>query len=102
MVALDYGPGDVVIKQGDTEDQFFFVVCSGQYSVHVEDDPTAEGKFAALTGGADAPKFTYVAGGTFGELALKYGNARKATIRCDVGGTLWALARDDYLRLRPG
>ena len=84
MVALDFGPGDTVIYQGDDTDDRFFVVSSGEYSVFV-------------AGQGDSPKHTYQTGGCFGEIALRYGTSRKATVRCVVGGTLWALKRADYL-----
>lgn len=77
-------PGDVIIRQGDTEDTRFFIVSSGKYSVLVH-----------ATG--SAPVHTYrTVGDSFGELALRYSSPRKATVICDAGGVLWALTRDHF------
>ena len=95
MYAVDFGPGELVIRQGDAHDDRFYIVASGEYSVEIQGDSVAD-----LTPSSSTVKHTYRADGSFGELALRYGNARKASIRCDVHGTLWALARPDFLRMK--
>ena len=94
MFAVDFGPGELVIRQGDTNDDLFYIVASGEFSVVIDGDSVAD-----LSPHSPATvKHTYRAGSSFGELALRYGHARKASIRCDVHGTLWALARAEYLK----
>ena len=84
LVEVPCRPGDVIIRQGDAEDTRFFIVSSGEYSVLVH-----------ATG--SAPVHTYgTVGDSFGELALRYGSPRKATVICDAGGVLWALAREHF------
>lgn len=79
--------GEIVIRQGDAEDTCFYIVASGEYSVLV----VAKG---------DTPVHTYrTVGDSFGELALRYGSPRKATVRCDAGGVLWALERAQYQQI---
>ena len=87
LVEIRCHRGDILIRQGDAEDTRFYVVASGAYSVLVQ----AKG---------DTPVHTYRAvGDSFGELALRYGSPRKATVRCDEGGVLWALDRSQYQQL---
>ena len=81
MVPTDFTAGDIVIRQGDTEDDRFYVVASGEFSV-----VAASMAGAAASDASEAPLHVYKCGGSFGELALRYGNARKATIRCDARG----------------
>jgi CRP-like cAMP-binding protein len=117
MVALAYSDGDVVIRQGDSEDARFYVVASGEFSVrkgsgvkmagwnfegqNISRVSTDRSVVPSPSVKDDSPALSlYTVGGSFGELALRYGTARKATIQCDVAGTLWALERDSYLRIR--
>jgi len=88
MTAHDYGEGEVVIREGDTDDERFFIVSSGQWEATVH-----------ARGGE--PVATYTTGGSFGELALRYGSARKATVTCRINGTLWALDRSTFQTQRP-
>ena len=87
LVEVACAPGDVIIRQGDQDDTRFYMVASGEYSVLVQ-----------VKG--DTPVHTYRAvGDSFGELALRYGSARKATVRCEVGGVLWALEREQFQQI---
>lgn len=74
---------DIVIREGDTNDDLFYVMGSGEFSV--------------LKGERIEPVHVYTAAGdSFGELAFKYGRKRNATIRCEVAGCLWSLSRAQY------
>ena len=76
--------GDEIIRQGDVEDTCFYVVASGEYSVLVASK-------------GDAPVHVYrMPGDSFGELALRYGSPRKATVRCLAPGFLWSITRAQY------
>ena len=81
--------GQIVITEGDADDDLFFIVKSGEYSARVK------------SRGAERVA-TYAAGGSFGELALRYGTPRKATVVCDAAGVLWALDRSAFQQLRNG
>ena len=73
--------GDVIIQEGDTVANAFFVVESG----------TA---FATVTGAGRVKD--YGPGGSFGELALLYSCARAATVQCEKAGQAWALDRQTF------
>ena len=75
--------GADVITQGDSKDDQFYVVESGEYTVHLKQ-------------ARDAEVHRYAAGSTFGELALMYSCPRAATVRCAVPGQLWTLDRKAY------
>ena len=80
--------GDVIIQEGDTVANAFFVLETG----------TAY----AETGSAGRVKDYGVAGGdgkvnrSFGELALLYNCARAASIKCETAGQAWALDRQTF------
>lgn len=89
MVCHEFCVCDTVIREGDTEDDLFYIVRSGEYSASVK----ARG---------DEQVAKYAEGGTFGELALRYGSPRKATVVCGAAGVLWALDRATFQQCRPG
>ena len=74
--------GETVINQGDVGDKFY-VVDSGQFEVYI---------------GATCLR-SYVAGDSFGELALLYGAPRAATVVCGQTGLLYTLGRIDFRNL---
>jgi len=80
--------GENVIQQGDDGDNFY-VVESGQYSIYVKMDDSAEPKKVG----------SYDNKGSFGELALMYNMPRAATITADVEGSLWAMDRQTFRRI---
>lgn len=91
-----YNKGDVVIRQGDTGDDFF-VVETGDLSITVriaseEDDAnlTDESVNEVKVG------TNYQAGSSFGELALIYGSPRAATIKAEESCKLWRIKRGWY------
>ena len=82
MQEILVSPGEMVIQQED-EGSDFFVVQSGEYSV-------------LLKQVGEEPVHRYHSGGMFGELALLYNQPRAASIRCEVGGKLYALDRQTF------
>ncbi|RKP12987.1 cyclic nucleotide-binding-like protein, partial [Piptocephalis cylindrospora] len=81
--------GEVVIQQGGVGD-YFYIVETGALDVYV-----------SKAGPADrGVKVTdYVAGGSFGELALMYNAPRAATIVATADSVLWALDRVTFRRI---
>ncbi len=75
--------GRDVVTQGDTKGDSFYVVESGEFTVHLKQ-------------AKDAEVHRYYPGSTFGELALMYSCPRAATIRCAVEGLLWSIDRKTY------
>ncbi|RUO96769.1 cyclic nucleotide-binding-like protein [Jimgerdemannia flammicorona] len=73
--------GEMVIEQGGVGD-FFYVVESGSFDC-----------FISKNGGPSQKVTSYVAGGSFGELALMYNAPRAATIQATTDSVLWALDR---------
>jgi cAMP-dependent protein kinase regulator len=79
--------GDVVIKQGDDGD-YFYLVESGELDCK---------KFLNPDDTQETYLKTYVAGESFGELALLYNAPRAATITCkSKDSELWALDRKTF------
>ena len=76
---------EIVIKQGDEGDNFY-IIDSGEVSVYVNND--------LVTNISD--------GGSFGELALIYGQLRAATVKAKSDVKLWAIDRDTYRRILMG
>ncbi len=83
-----YGPGEVVVRQGDPGDRLY-VVKSGILEV------------LALT--SDSPEPVPIAylgtGEVLGELALLTGSPRSATVRCPQGAELFAVEKEVFLDL---
>ena len=83
MAAVEVTAGTDIITQGDKNGDLFYIVGSGEFSVHL-----------SQAGGKEVHR--YVAGSSFGELALMYNCPRAATVHCAVGGTLWCIDRKAY------
>lgn len=88
MQRVDYGAGDVVIKQGD-EGDFFYVIVKGKCLVTRETPLNKEGIRLAELGMGD----------TFGEEALISSAKRNATVSMLTAGTLMRLAKEDFQTL---
>jgi cAMP-dependent protein kinase regulator len=88
MYPLKFKTGDIVIKQGDSGNEFF-VATSGDYEVEKDE------------GSGPVRKGVIKAGGTFGELALMYNTPRAATIRAVGAGPheAWATDRTTFTRV---
>ena len=85
MFEKKVAPGEVIIEQGDTNADNFYIVDSGEFDCYV--NGVNDGK----------PVVHYVAGGGFGELALMYNAPRAATIKCcDAEATVWAVDRGTF------
>lgn len=76
---------ETVIKQGDEGDNFY-IIDSGEVAVYVNNE--------LVTNISD--------GGSFGELALIYGQLRAATVKARSDVKLWAIDRDTYRRILMG
>ena len=76
---------ETVIKQGDEGDNFY-IIDTGEVSVYVNNE--------LVTNISD--------GGSFGELALIYGQLRAATVKARSDVKLWAIDRDTYRRILMG
>lgn len=76
---------EIVIKQGDEGDNFY-IIDSGEVAVYVNNE--------LVTNISD--------GGSFGELALIYGQLRAATVKARSDVKLWAIDRDTYRRILMG
>jgi hypothetical protein len=72
--------GAVVIRQGDSGDEFFVIEAG-------EADVTGDGRFIR----------TLCAGDCFGEIALLRGTMRTSTVRARTPLTLYVIARGDFL-----
>ena len=82
MTQVSTKPGDMIIRQGEKGDNYY-VVDSGEYDVLLKQK-------------GDEPVHRYVGSGSFGELALLYQVPRASSVRCAVGGNLWALDRKTF------
>ena len=82
MREVQTSEGEYLIHEGD-KGEHFFVVRSGVYAVLLKEK-------------GDKPVFHYRAGGSFGELALLYNQPRKASIRCENAGVVYALDRGTF------
>lgn len=76
----------IIIQQGDDGDNFY-VIDSGTVGVLID----GAGEVGTITDG-----------GSFGELALIYGQPRAATIKAKTACRLWAIDRDTYRRILMG
>jgi CRP-like cAMP-binding protein len=85
---VEYGPGDVVVRQGDRGDRLF-VVKSGVLEV-----------VAAPTDGSEPVVIAYLGTGeVLGELALLTGSPRSATVRSPERAELFAVDKAVFLDL---
>jgi len=85
MFEVKVPTGHDIIKQGDEGDNFY-VVDSGHFEIFVNNKKVAEARD----------------GGSFGELALLYGEPRAATVRATVDSILWAVDRTSFRRIVMG
>ncbi|XP_067930787.1 cAMP-dependent protein kinase type II regulatory subunit-like [Watersipora subatra] len=83
MQKREVAAGEVIIKEGDEEAEYFYVIESGTYEIEIG------GKLVN----------TYEDTGSFGELALLYNTPRAATITAKTAGELWALDRQTFRRI---
>jgi len=79
-----------LIKEGDLNADYFYVVQEGSFDVYVsaEDDSGAVGESKVVS--------TVGKGGSFGELALLYFVPRAATVKAKEKGTVWIIDRTSF------
>jgi MFS family permease len=82
-------PGEVLIRQGDGADRFYYVV-SGRFAVSQRHE------------GGERPLRSMGPGEVFGEIGLLTAAPRTATVRAEEEGELLALDGADFLRLVGG
>ena len=89
LVRRAYGPGEVIINQGDTPDRFYIVI-----------DGQAEVWHEGLGGQSDEIDMRYP-GEYFGEVGLLQDRPRSATVRAPEDGRVEVLTmeRQDFLEL---
>ena len=85
LVAVEAGPGDVIIRQGDAGDRFY-VVAEGQAEVTIDGSPVTD----------------RTTGDYFGEIALLRDVPRIATVTARTRMKLHALDRDPFLEAVTG
>lgn len=85
MFPVVHCAGETIIKQGDEGDNFY-IIDSGEVAVYVNNELVT----------------TISDGGSFGELALIYGQLRAATVKAKTDVKLWAIDRDTYRRILMG
>lgn len=85
MFPVIHCAGEIIIKQGDEGDNFY-IIDSGEVAVYVNNEIVT----------------TISDGGSFGELALIYGQLRAATVKAKTDVKLWAIDRDTYRRILMG
>ena len=80
MEKVSFQPGDVIIKQGDTVANHYFILDTGNAEVIKNEDKI----------------LLYEAGAGFGELALMYHAPRAATVRATEACDVWRLGRETF------
>jgi hypothetical protein len=80
------GRGDVVVRQGETGDRSYYLICSGRFDVSVNGHPRRQ----------------LGDGGAFGEIALLRDVARTATVTAATEATLLVVPRADFLEAVTG
>merc|ERR1719215_687523 len=92
--------GTDIIKQGDFNGNYFYVVQDGTFEVFVEETSEGDGgvhsEEAALCQQEENSARTVTAGGSFGELALLYLAPRAATVRAKADSTVWVFDRGNF------
>ncbi len=76
-------PGDIIIKEGDEEGEYFYIIETGKVEFTINGNKVNSGE----------------SGSTFGELALMYNAPRAATVISVTQTILWALDRVTFRRI---
>jgi rhodanese-related sulfurtransferase len=85
MIPVNVEPGDEIIKQGETGEQYFLLE-SGEAEVWRTDPIIDEISMVAILG----------PGSVFGEEALLIEGNRNATVRMRTAGKIWTLYKNDF------
>eukprot|EP00930_Biecheleria_cincta_P088362 TRINITY_DN7758_c0_g3_i1.p1 TRINITY_DN7758_c0_g3~~TRINITY_DN7758_c0_g3_i1.p1 ORF type:complete len:802 (+),score=204.51 TRINITY_DN7758_c0_g3_i1:31-2406(+) len=90
----DIAAGNEIIKEGDLNADYFYIVQSGKFTISVQAGATqsADAAQAAASNsiGAAGP------GKSFGELALLYFAPRAATVKAEVASVVWVIDRKNF------
>jgi len=76
----------LLIKQGDQDAGYFYVVQDGEFDVIVAPEVGVKGKVVAVKR----------SGGSFGELALLYQAPRAATVKARINSEVWVIDRTHF------
>lgn len=85
--------GVELIKEGDDNADYFYIVQSGKFEVMVSQK---DKKGAEAVTEAPVSVGTIEAGGSFGELALLYFAPRAATVKALTASTVWVIDRQNF------
>eukprot|EP00929_Paragymnodinium_shiwhaense_P115331 TRINITY_DN840_c0_g3_i1.p1 TRINITY_DN840_c0_g3~~TRINITY_DN840_c0_g3_i1.p1 ORF type:complete len:823 (-),score=269.19 TRINITY_DN840_c0_g3_i1:285-2753(-) len=86
--------GTVLIKQGDMDANFFYIVADGSFEIFV---PQADASSAEEAVKREMSSVGSVSrGGSFGELALLYLVPRAATVEAKVDSVVWVIDRSNF------
>mmetsp|Transcript_25216 Transcript_25216/g.58021 ORF Transcript_25216/g.58021 Transcript_25216/m.58021 type:complete len:835 (-) Transcript_25216:63-2567(-) len=93
--------GRVLIRQGDPNADYFYIVQDGEFEVTVSQKDAKPLMRASVRVGGDAGmRMTIGAGGSFGELALLHGAPRAATVRACRDSLVWVVDRLSFKRVQ--
>jgi len=86
----DVAAGTEIVKEGDAQADFFYIVNSGEFEVSTTEDTTqsAECEKQILA--------NITTGGSFGELALLYLTPRAATVKATKASVVWVIDRRNF------
>lgn len=88
--------GKNIIKQGDDEADYFYVVKEGTFEITIDSNPL-DGKSAeTATQSVVEHVGTVSKGGSFGELALLYFAPRAATVKATTNAVVWVFDRTNF------
>jgi len=87
-------PGTEIIRQGDLDADYFYIVKSGNFEVFVAQDGNGKSAEQAASAVGNIP-----AGGSFGELALLYFAPRAATVKAQVASAVWVIDRNNFKKI---
>jgi cGMP-dependent protein kinase len=86
--------GVPVIKQGDADADYFYIVKEGSFAITIDNKDNEGGKSAGTMAAAGVG--TVKKGGSFGELALMYHAPRAATLTAKEDSELWVIDRKQF------
>eukprot|EP00434_Breviolum_minutum_P025816 symbB.v1.2.022821.t1/scaffold2042.1/size196763/4 len=84
--------GTKLIREGDLDADYFYIVQSGSFKVLVESKDSIEGRVAK-------PVSSIGPGGSFGELALLYFAPRAATVEAADDSSVWIIDRGNFKKI---
>eukprot|EP00743_Colponemidia_sp_Colp-15_P007738 GILK01008380.1.p1 GENE.GILK01008380.1~~GILK01008380.1.p1 ORF type:complete len:843 (-),score=95.85 GILK01008380.1:168-2696(-) len=101
MTSREVLKGEVLIRQYDKNDEnnFFYIVESGQFEIYVCKLDEKAFETQSNTGYLGDKVGECLSGGSFGELALLYNCSRAASVKAAENSVVWALHRRDFRKI---